>query len=654
MNKIFYTVSIIIAIIVIINIVELIILINSIKRVRIKEPEQLNKMLSRANIFQRVALGKNIYRARKFEKKIKLLRKRVIWKVSIVCLTGVVSAICLLIGFVSTLIESNLKKAAIVVGSGLLDEEVTNSEEEGWQFEPEEMDKTNSLFWGSVGEGSSSIESEKLISKYSIVVDGTSYIYFHQATNCDCTYCGDWSSMQWGTGTYYSFGQNGCAVYSLAMAISNIKRRVVTPIDLLSTLGCTIYKGADGLTYCDTYSSDCFQGVLIVYYKVLEKIKEAYGIESSTLAARGERVSTSSIDDVINKGGFIWTQWKSSTSPWTGENAHFMLIRKYNSTSYYCITSSTGRCSKDYSVKGSVETMKSAWSKEKCIDDISEYVFALWGEPDKSSSETGDWFVEADKWAEGDGVVNIGEQLKMYSSLPWATENGVTVVDMDAVKESIYNYVGSSGGHSMRRTLNELLTYNSCATLANSVPSQGEGWQKVSDGTIKSLDGIYCIGIAAPPFLVDTNYCNNFKGSDWKQFSSYSADRYNYSKMKLALVLERKTDNAAFYLPATTCDAKAHTFPGGAVQTNIKILGNSGGKYHVAVARSDSDASGSEEYWDEDNLSYYINNTEMKSGTGVNYPISYMHSIVEIYGLSKTVYTKLINEYKFRGYVIWR
>ena len=93
MNKIFYTVSIILAIIVIINIVELIILINSIKRVRIKEPEQLNKMLSRANIFQRVALGKNIYIARKFEKKIKLLRKRVIWKVSIVCLTGVVSAI---------------------------------------------------------------------------------------------------------------------------------------------------------------------------------------------------------------------------------------------------------------------------------------------------------------------------------------------------------------------------------------------------------------------------------------------------------------------------------------------------------------------------------------------------------------------------------
>lgn len=653
MKYLFYTLSIFLAILAIIYLIKLSAVLKIVKKLHKENQDDIEKYMRRAGGFQRWALGKNVYRASNNLKRVKILRRNVKRWLAIIIILGVLSALCCILGIVASIIESNLRKVAICA-SGLVTETEENTDDAGdsWVFEPQETDPTNSLYNG--GGGSSSVNS-----KYNIVVDGTTYVFFHQATNCDCVYCGEWSSMQWGSGQYYSFGQNGCAVYSLAMAISNIKRQVVTPIDLLRTLGCDIYRGSDGILYCDTQSSDCFSGVLIKYYQTLDRIKQVYGIEYSTLAERGNKPDKSAIESVIDKGGFVWTQWKSSTSPWTGDNGHFMLIRNYNATSYYCITSSTGRCSKDYTARGSVDTMKSAWAKGSCLEGITEYVFALWSDESSSSKDnniTGgaDWFVGIADENNSSGVVSVGENIKLYSSLPWANGGNVVAIDMNTAKRDLYNYVGSSGGYAMRRTLNDLLSYNSCSTLASSTPSNGTGWESLSDGTIKQVDGVWCIGIAAPPFLANTEYCDNFTGSDWKQFSSYSAGSYDYSNMKVALILRRKSDDAVFYLPATTCDAKGHTFPGGIVQTNVKILGYGDGKYHVAVARSDSDASGADEYWDEDNLSYYINNTEMKSQSKTLYPISYMHSIVEIYGLSATVYSSIQSKYVFIGYVIWR
>lgn len=590
----------------------------------------------------------------------------IVVKVVTTVLLIIVDAVIIGLAIKVSAIDRGMKAAAVIVNEDA-QEETSETVEDKWVYN--EVDLTD-----VIGNKNSSNNNVSNNVKYVLNINGSNYVFFHQSTANDCAYCGEWNQMKWGSGSdiskYSTFGSDGCAVYSLAMAVSNLIGKIVTPLELLEVLGCNIERTDSLMLICNTEGSECFiNGNLIVYYKALEAIKNAYGIEYKELGNMNNKPTSDSIDAVINSGGYVWTQWKSSTSPWTGLSGHFMLIRAHNSTSYLCITSSTGRISSDYTYKGSVETMKTSWDKQSCISEISAYVFGLTYNGVKGQlitdnteinvSGSSDWYTSA-SGSKSTSYIEIGEKLKLYRGFPWDADS-VDIVDMDIVKEDIYEYIKSSGDE-MRYGISRLLTYNSCASLGETIPSRGEGWERTGDGVIKQLDGVYCIGVAVPPAILNRSYCDNFEYSSWKEFGVYSEDSYNYSNMKMAIILESKTDGNYYYLPATSADSKGHTFPGGMVQTNVKIVGyeksedESTGTFHVLVARSDEDPTGYDDWWEEGELSYYINNKQISASNnaGYNYPISYMHSICEIFGLAEDVYFSLIDKYRFKGYVVWR
>lgn len=195
--------------------------------------------------------------------------------------------------------------------------------------------------------------------QYAITMeDGLSYYWYHQTSaNCGCAHCGNWTQMYWGvSGNWHKFGTDGCAVYSLAMIVSNLIGAEITPTKLLVDLGCTISDG-----YCNTSSSPCFSGRNINREAAAEVIKRVYNIEYAFIN------SSADANDILSGDGMIWDQWRDKTYTgdwlhgtsdffWYGGTGHFMAIRELVDNKYYCMTSCGSNGNSHYDIMNYAET----------------------------------------------------------------------------------------------------------------------------------------------------------------------------------------------------------------------------------------------------------------------------------------------------------
>lgn len=174
--------------------------------------------------------------------------------------------------------------------------------------------------------------------------DDLSYYWYHQMNGGDgCVYCGNWSAMQWGEdGNWNNFGADGCAIYSLAMVVSNLTGQAVTPVDLLTALGCTFETKSDNKLYCYTRTSAAYQNGSP--RSISRDI--AVSIVSNTYGLRTEPISNdeTSWNNVLDQGGMIWERFVPKGPAdfyWYGGGGHFMAIRKRDASTgdYYCLTS---------------------------------------------------------------------------------------------------------------------------------------------------------------------------------------------------------------------------------------------------------------------------------------------------------------------------
>lgn len=204
--------------------------------------------------------------------------------------------------------------------------------------------------------------------------DGT-FFWYHQNGGfgkCSCVYCGDWSNSYWrGSSTKAkSFGSNGCAVYSLAIAVSNLTGKEITPSLLLAKFGC-IKTGNTWIT-----NSGVFSGIAIKRPDALKAIKETFGIEYKPVDKTVE-----SIDAILAQGGYVWGSWVDSKCAWCGNGtSHFMCIRKADENSYYCFTSCRGKCANGSNGKdGAVKTMTFPLNKKACIESMTGgQLYGMW------------------------------------------------------------------------------------------------------------------------------------------------------------------------------------------------------------------------------------------------------------------------------------
>lgn len=239
-----------------------------------------------------------------------------------------------------------------------------------------------------------------------------------------------------------------------------------------------------------------------------------------------------------------------------------------------------------------------------------------------------------------DGVV------RLYNGLPWDAEESTYIFDIKTAAEDTINYINTMCGQDSGL---------SATRFAYS-------YELKSKNSIRTENGVVCLSFAPMPALVTPTYNNEFKTDLWWQESTPSGAFYGYAESrwddeslypgarKYCAILRSKTDGSIYYLPLCAMDSKAHTFPGGVMQTNIRLRDGSAnsnqGPFTIDIG--DTGTQGKEVSWN--NFIEVINTEHGESGG----PLlkEYMKACLEFYGCDATDCQIFLN-YECLGFVAW-
>lgn len=443
---------------------------------------------------------------------------------------------------------------------------------------------------------------------YAIELGGKSYYWYHQSRSCPgCTYCGTWTNMVWGGGGI--LGEDGCAIYSLAIIVSNLTGQEITPSKLLTDMGCKIN---DSNTYCDTGPSSYINGhgLALGGEGIGQFICDTYGLEMDTgFGSLSKSDCQAKVNETLDKGGMVW--YRYSGGSWTNgyTSSHYIPIRAYDDKGYYlldeCLKPEGGGNEKPVSfdalynesykdsyfmgfyVNGSGSTKNDSSNKSDSKSD---------SKPDKSSvSSTGNdsaysmWAGPASQLKQYSNTVDLGNGFKLYDGLPWAAEATTFAIDVDTATIAVQQYVESVDSSEKPKCKNtsfqdesgnynavSLLKATSYARITNQggLGADGGSWTSKDGGLYTDRDGIQCIGVGVGPALTDWDYNVDFgsnEGSGINDLNRWAIDygcRTNLYDAKSAIVLYELDTKKLWYLPAACISAKGHAFPGGLIQTS--------------------------------------------------------------------------------------
>lgn len=463
------------------------------------------------------------------------------------------------------------------------------------------------------GSSSSSGSLAAQNSKYGVQIGGEWFYWYHQASSaCGCTYCGDWSAASWGKagGKTYVFGSNGCAVYSLAIGISNLVGAEITPTEILKTLDSPLVNGM--FTVSQTY----FDGIGIRRDKATSKLASTYGLTVKSIG-----VSISEVDAILDQGGYVWGKWTDSKCAWCGNGTtHFMMIRKKEGDNYYCFTSCAGK-GMPGGKAGAIQTMELPLNKQEVLDALADNVLHGLINPNKgaTSSTLSDGlqqsamtFFDACTVEKGSPVKELTGGVYLYDGLPW-DNTGAYTLNTSKVNQYLSKYLGM--------------------TLTPKIASDDH----LSSTGLTGEDGVLCADVAAPPILAFCDITDAGGVIGWGT---------NTRPKKMCTILE---DNSGtiYYLP-TTCvgDSKGHTWPGGLSQTFLSTAESKAGDWYF---NSDSG------HITGDIIGVHISDlSTIKTGySSVKYSTSYVYPQLNL-EVNPAFSSKLDNTYTVIGFISWK
>ena len=291
------------------------------------------------------------------------------------------------------------------------------------------------------------------------------------------------------------------------------------------------------------------------------------------------------------------------------------------------------------------------------------------------------WYENVSNLSQGSMVVDLGDGIGLYDGLPWVPAEGCYFFNTDKSTEDFYNLLKNTmenenevalpsdtydlfymlGEKSDDREAYEY-TYTAIAN-ASTVASDGSitwtgslsknltsgiGWKLGKKWLYKEIDEIKCAGVCALPAAYDKSYCLAWS-SEGQWYNKSNSQVVNYNNSKAAIVYKKIGDveDKFYYLPVTYGDAKAHTFPGGVVQTNVKVASDSTfDELKVIVDGKDGEQS-----WNLSSFGYSMH-TESSNGKVL---MAYTRTVVESIGwsLEFTKNNTATNGYRVIGWVIW-
>lgn len=533
----------------------------------------------------------------------------------------------------------------------------------------------------------------KATGTYAVEINGKSYYWYHQSYSCPgCTYCSTWTTMGWGGGG--TFGSDGCAIYSLAIIVSNLTGQEITPNKLLTDMGCSINKSN---TYCDTSSSKYINGHSLAMGQegIGQFICEQYGLEMEpNLNELSLKDCQTKVDEILDKGGMVWYRYSGGSWATYRTSSHFIPIRDHDEKGYYILDES----SQPDGANSKPIPFETLYNEQHS----SPYFVGFWpsGAPAKSSStsntssssvsSTGNgsaysmWAGSANQLKQYANKVDLGSGFYLYDGLPWAADSSTFAIDVDTATIAVEQYVKKTSGDNTatckKKNMQgddgnyssiEVLKTESRITNQGGLGMDGGAWTAVDGGKYADCDGVRCLGVGVPPGYTDWDYNVDFGPNDggnktdnlnrWALDYGCRTDIYN---AKAAIVLYELDTKKLWYLPAKCCSAKGHAFPGGLIQTNASLahssswvanpckLDSSGypESFNVGVAREGYD-------WDttiSGAISEIMNLMNHKNPSGYSC-WDYTYSVFECWNVPNCVDSKIIDSGKYAavGWVLW-
>lgn len=502
-------------------------------------------------------------------------------------------------------------------------------------------------------------------------LDDGSYYWYHQSQYClTCQWCGDFSDMKWGDTPSEILAKQGCAVYSLAIIVSNLMGEQITPRDLLTDFGATVTKTSSGKYEADTSTTDCWDNQDAQFWYISQKMKSVYDLDNIAIdSSNGISDTEQQIKDIIDEGGYVWIFLHNQNKhyPFTTAAHHFIVIRKYDANGFYFFDSCMSVECMNTPVKGSEFLNNVTWLTGYVNPNAPEIE-----DPDDPDGpiEPGntDWYSSASTLKKYTDTIDLGNGFKLYNGLPWEAESDTYVADTDQMLIDLIDYVNSVSTDSTEFDVDDIIgsgTWGAKRHLNDtSVDCNVQGgnyFKTVADGQYAEVDGVVCAGIGVPPAVLDRSYNNGWsKDGGWTYNPAAEYSKYQYGTKKMAAIMQNVSTGSVYYFPCSNCDAKAHTFPGGVAQTSIALVQKSG---------PSSSSTDSKIVFEEIQLSKSSSGYDYETKTNVDQTqlatllnsyafgdtkyYNFMWNVAEFWNIPKSTYSQLNNSYKVIGFVVW-
>lgn len=274
------------------------------------------------------------------------------------------------------------------------------------------------------------------------------------------------------------------------------------------------------------------------------------------------------------------------------------------------------------------------------------------------------WYTDVTSGSASTSRSLIADNYYLYDGPPWDVTPGTYIFNYPQAKYDTYAMIEGLGvsGNPVK---SDAAKYKANALSSGGSTVTGicdrRGFSQSGSSYTTMIGSVPCIPFCPMPAAIDKNYTD---GGRWAQASTPDDSVYNYGNKKCALVVVQNLSDIAdstkwLYFPMSTVDAKAHTYPWGVVQTNIKVMSSKKLQFSRDWSGTKQSSQYNKEYADgigtdaavKDAVVNVVANDEMNKTVSFNIWSWYNHG-VELYNTSSTIVSK-INGYYAVGFMIW-